>query len=203
MSSHHSVKTQSKLASLLDPGSRILDVGAGWDEPHAIFFRGLGHHVDTVDFHKKATHRGDFLEIDFDRQYDALWASHVLEHMPNVGAALAKFKATVRLGGWLAITVPPLKHDIVGGHVSLWNAGLLLYNLVLSGLDCSAAMVRSYDYNISIIVGNHPVNLPRLVHDNGDLETLESLFPVGLLKEARASGFKQGFGGVITDRNWE
>ena len=38
--------------------------------------------------------------------------------------------------GVLAITVPPGESLVIGGHLTNWNAGILLYNLVLAGFDC-------------------------------------------------------------------
>jgi hypothetical protein len=81
-----------------------------------------------------------------------VWCSHVLEHQPNAGLFLAKLIRDCRDGGILAITVPPAKTEIVGGHVSLWNAGLLLYRLALTGIDCRDARVKTYGYNVSVIV---------------------------------------------------
>lgn len=97
-------------------------------------------------------------------------------------------------GGVLAITVPPLKREIVGGHVSLWNAGLLLYRLILAGFDCQNASVLTYGYNISVIIEKRRIDLPSdLKFANGDLEKLSDYFPFDV---------KQGFDGDIAMINW-
>src|SRR5690606_36120022 len=91
-------------------------------------------------------------------------------------------------GGVLALTVPPLKSRIVGGHVSLWNAGLLLYNLVLAGFDCSRARILQYGYNISVILTKTPAELPRdLSFDRGDLRRLRPFLPGGAVLRAGRS----------------
>lgn len=95
--------------------------------------------------------------------------------------------------GILAITIPPLKHAIVGGHLTLWNAGLLIYNLILAGFDCSKASVKTYGYNISVIVRKKQAVHGQLVMDNGDIETIAHLFPFNA---------KQGFHGEIKEINW-
>lgn len=56
-------------------------------------------------------------------------------------------------GGYLSIIVPTRKPLIVGGHVTIWNAWLVLYNLILAGFDCSKYCdILQYDYNIGIII---------------------------------------------------
>jgi hypothetical protein len=87
-------------------------------------------------------------------------------------------------GGILAVTVPPFKHEIVGGHVSLWNAGLLTYRLCLAGLDCSQIRLKKYDYNISAIVTKRSIDLPKLVWDSGDIDTLRPYLPSWLTTNA-------------------
>ena len=61
--------------------------------------------------------------------------SHVLEHQFDPQRFLRKIYECLNPDGVLALTVPPRKDEIVGGHVSLWNGGLLLYHLVLAHLD--------------------------------------------------------------------
>ena len=92
------------------------------------------------------------------------------------------------------ISVPPLRHNIVGGHVSLWNAGLLLYNLILAGFDCSEASVKQYGYDISVVVQKKEAILPELNYDHGDIEVLAKFFPMKV---------KQGFHGQLDEINWK
>ena len=83
-------------------------------------------------------------------------------------------------GGILAITVPPTRNTIVGGHVSNWNAGLLLYHLVLAGFNCKNANILKYYYNISIIVKKNTinsVNLESLSFDTGDTRKIKPFLP--------------------------
>lgn len=166
------------------PGVRsVLDIGSGTGS-HAAAFRKRFDRVVTIDH---SPHLGipdieaDFNEHEFSYRYDLVWACHVLEHQRNPGAFLSKIASVCQPGGHIAITVPPAKHDIVGGHVTIWNAGLLLYNMVLAGIDCSQAQVIRYGYNLSVIVKySGPVDLRDrgLVMDAGDLEKLQDLFPV-------------------------
>ena len=174
----------------------VLDIGAGKEEYHANDMRNSGLNVDTVDFFTTNTFRGDYISLPtFDKQYDAIWCAHTLEHQPNVGLFLKRIFNDVKETGLVCITVPPAKDNIVGGHLTLWNAGLLLYNLILAGFDCSNAAINTYDYNITILLYKRTANLPILKYDTGDIELLEKFFPRGL-------NIKQGFDGNIIKHNW-
>lgn len=140
---------------------------------------------------------GDFMSDAFtggqSAGYDAVWACHVLEHQVDPGAFLRKARSFLKPGGVLAITVPPMKHQIVSGHVTLWNAGLLIYQLILAGFDCRNARVGTYGYNISVIVENVEAVLPVLANDEGDIEKLAPFFP-GVVRA--------GFDGRLPDIRW-
>ncbi|WP_250481912.1 class I SAM-dependent methyltransferase [Caballeronia sp. NCTM5] len=194
----------------------VLDVGAG-AQLHSEIFARHGKTVTAVDFGTSEYHRqknlkdelpiteivGDFLTIDFPHRYDCVWASHVLEHQPNVSQFLAKAVSILEDGGILAITVPPFKHEIVGGHVSVWNAGLLLYRLVLAGIDCSDASVLSYGYNISVIVKKRMIENFReleLEFDCGDIRKLKPYLPRDLRFNSNA--LDDPFDGDVKKINW-
>ena len=163
----------------------VLDIGAG-NSAHAGILREVGMNVITVSLN-------DYMQIPFP-QMDGIWASHVLEHIPNVGSFLRKCYSELCDEGVLAITVPPLKNSIVGGHISLWNEGLLLYRLILAGFDCRRAIVGVYGYNISVIVRKVKANLPPLLMDYGDIERLAPFFPIPV---------SQGFDGRCGNIGWE
>ena len=171
----------------------VLDIGCG-KGLHSKIFKLVDKDVTGVDICEGDHIKGDYMDTAFDTQFDLIWLCHVLEHQNNIGNFLSKIFNDLKDGGILAITVPPLKHSIVGGHVCLWNAGLLLYNLILAGFDCSEARIKQYDYNISIIVEKKKAKLPALLHDHGDINRLSCYFPNGL---------KERFDGNITELNWE
>lgn len=176
--------------------STVLDIGSG-QGLHANRFRECGKKVVTLD---RGTHwgtpdiQGDVLTIDKQPDIDLFWCSHVLEHQRNVGQFLDRLHYIANEGSLIAITIPPAKHQIVGGHVSIWNAGLLLYNLVLSGFDCKQAHVKQYGYNISVVVRKKTIQLPELHMDAGDIDKLSAFFPMPVT---------QGFNGDIKNINWE
>jgi len=181
----------------------VLDVGSGAGK-HSEVLLEFGKSVTAIDFGTSVYYQqksdtftsiiGDYYTYKFDVPFDAIWASHVLEHQPNPNMFLKKLHQDLKEGGVLAITVPPLKHEIVGGHLTLWNAGLLLYNLVFAGFDCKDAAILSYGYNVSVIVKKKTiVAMPILDYDKGDIERLLPYFPAGL---------SEPFDGNIKALNW-
>lgn len=181
-----------KLLDLLPNESTILDIGSG-DGEHAEMFRYEGMRVTSIDLSGKADIRGDYMKTLFPHAFDCIWASHVLEHQRNPGEFLDKVRWDLKDGGLLAVTVPPRKDEIVGGHVTLWNAGLLVYNLVLAGFDCSRASVLTEGYNVSVIARKRLADLPDLTRDHGDIERLSEFFPFPV---------KEGFDGIVERVNW-
>jgi SAM-dependent methyltransferase len=158
----------------------VLDVGCGTGR-HLKRFRQAGKQAVGIDYVGlcEGVIVADYLAHEFAEPFDCLWLSHVLEHQVNVNLFLKKVYRDLKEGGILVVTVPPLKHPIVGGHVTLWNAGLLLYNLVLAGFDCSQARIKQYGYNISLITPKIPAAIPqaKLRFGDGDLELLRDFFP--------------------------
>ena len=182
----------------------VLDVGAG-EGAHAALLHQSGKEVTALDFSTSvyASKRPErvpwprvdtnFLDFRPDAAFDCLWACHVLEHQTDPGAFIRHCMALTRPEGIIAITVPPLKHRIVGGHLSLWNAGLLLYQLTFNGIDTCNAAVCTYGYNISVIVRNRQRPDIPLDYDKGDLDKLRPYMPAFV---------SEPFDGRIQRWNW-
>lgn len=197
-----SVRGSQALARLLDYPDvvRVLDIGSGRGD-QAASMRSAGKMVTTISLEPPADYVEDYLGARFPGPFDAIWASHVLEHQPDPGRFLRRCFADLRSGGILAVTVPPAKPEIVGGHFTVWNAGLLLYNLIIAGFDCRDARVSApyasgpgYEpYNISVIVRKRAAALPPLRFDSGDIERLAEFFPCPV---------SQGFDGRLRDIGW-
>lgn len=181
----------------------ILDIGSG-EGKHSDMLESKGKKVTSIDFGKsiyfeKRTDNhtcifGDYYDYNFEEQFDAIWASHVLEHQPNPNLFLKKIHKDLKEGGVLSITVPPLKHDIVGGHVTVWNAGLLMYQLVIAGFDCRDIAIKAYGYNIGILLKKKSIlNYPDLSYDSGDIMKLSEFFPLNITEP---------FNGDIKELNW-
>lgn len=191
-------QTLEKVITLLSKESKILDIGAGKGRPHQKWFISRGMIVDTCDFFPDSTYQGDFNKVEIPQEaYDCLWLSHVLEHQLNVGSFLEKCYTVCKTNGVIAITVPPRTTYTAGGHVTQWNPGMLVYNLVLAGFDCSNAHIKQYGYNQSVIAYKKPFKMPELKYDSGDLGTLNKWLPKGL--EYQKFG---NFEGDIMEHNW-
>lgn len=210
--SAHAVRGGEALDRLLayEDVETVLDIGAG-DGEHAKIMAAAGKQVTCVSLQPKPeTMNGeaawiqknimaDIADIGF--EYDAIWASHVLEHQPNPNAFLKRCYDLLADDGVLAITVPPGKNEIVGGHLTVWNSGLLIYNLIIAGFDCSEARVSGcythlnghQPYNLSVIVRKKEAELPKLDMDFGDIGRLQAFFPLPVA---------HGFDGNLRPCNW-
>lgn len=173
----------------------VLDVGSGGGQ-HASAFASDGANVTCVDLgtsiYAKTSQKTDRVRVintnfefwEPDRQYDLVWASHVLEHQRNVGRFIDQLIACCTLDGHVAIIVPTPHRRLWGGHLTLWTPGLLAYNIVLSGVDLSTAEL-AYGYRESWIVFRPTrIDLPTLTFDSGDLDLLAPFLPKGFRENA-------------------
>ena len=179
------------LARFMDEDfGRVLDLGSGAGDQAKILRQKFK--VDTISLFPPADIIGDYLQTELE-PYDGIWCCHVLEHQPNVNFFLRKLYQDLTDDGVLAITVPPRKDQVVGGHLNLFNAGTLVYNLIMAGFNCSKARVAMYGYNVSVIVQKRPTGKVPLTMDSGDIERLAQFFPFPV---------EQGFDGLNARANW-
>ena len=174
----------------------VLDIGSG-QGLHADKLRSAGKTVIALEpsdhWHGRADVRVPFEDFKPTEPFDVIWAAHVLEHQLNVNFFLRRVFELLKPGGIFVVTVPPWKTSIVGGHVTIWNAGLLFYNLIMAGFDCREARAGRYDYNISVMVRKRHAALPPLRMDRGDIEVLAPYFPLPV---------QQDFDGEINALRW-
>lgn len=172
----------------------VLDYGCGVNTPHREPFEGAGKNWTGHDIATGWLGIGKGLNFPV----DCVWTSHCLEHFRDPIKQLAVWRKNyVGPRGLLAITVPCWKPQVVGGHIyGGYTAGHLIYQLVLAGYDCSRAAIKTTEKEIGVIVRapEQALRLPRLRHDQGDLEALAQYFP----REHR----RQGFDGRIPSWNW-
>jgi len=184
--------------------STVLDIGSG-EGHHKRVLEYFGKKVFSVDMVTNADYVGDFLDIKLDRQFDAIWCSHVLEHQKNVGAFLDKVYSALKPGGVLAIIVPLHDRDILfPGHLTSWSVPLLCYNLVMAGFDCSKASILRL-YELSLIVEKKdaphfereknsaygsliPERQDNSREDESPLQHIDSYFPFPALQGVQVSG---------------
>lgn len=192
----------------------VLDVGCG-EGIHSNIFLEHGKVVTALDYghsfyfkNKQNDNRIKLLIADINKYesnevYDLLWCSNVLEHQLNPHNFLCKLQSLLKENGILAITVPHLSSQtfVQGGHVSLWNAGVLLYHLVLAGFDCSRAHIKHYGNSISIVLEKHSVSvLDELEYDRGDIRKLRKYLPTDIVY--LDAGDDDHFNGDIECLNW-
>ncbi|HEV3007290.1 MAG TPA: methyltransferase domain-containing protein [Pirellulales bacterium] len=131
----------------------ILDVGSGRGTSARVF-RFLGKDLTTVDIQPAFDFSltGDYLDMRFPGQFDAIWISHVLEHQRHLGKFLEKLYADLREGGVLAVTVPSSLSPMLIGHCNIFTPMHMIYNLVLAGFDCREARLKCYDWQFTVLV---------------------------------------------------
>ncbi|HEX2137902.1 MAG TPA: class I SAM-dependent methyltransferase [Microvirga sp.] len=190
--------------------SRVLDVGTGSGFA-ARFFHDRGKQVvvtgyDMDSYMSEPLPAGIRVEAGVDvchmdrfddSSFDAVWCSHVLEHVINPGLALAEMRRVLRPQGHLFLIVPEFSPFVVGGHVSVgWNLGILMYVLALSGFDVRNGAFINHCWNVAGFVARGEMPDRVLRYDRGDLETLKDLFPPSIR-------IVQGFDGDLLEVGWE
>jgi len=184
----------------------ILDIGTGPSTYILDFLIKNGKVVYSIDIKKQISYenknfhfiRSNFLNYTFPCKFDAVLASHVLEHVQNTGLFLNKVYDVLNDDGIFFCIVPPHKTEIVGGHITIgWNIGILMYNLILSGFNVKEGRFKKQGYNIAAFVKKRKnKKLPEdLIFDAGDIEKLADYW-------SDKKYFKQNIEGDISEWNW-
>lgn len=183
----------------------VLDVGCGIGNHSGIFLE-YGKTVTGIDIGVPCNVQSDrftyirdnFLEYNFAECYDLVWCSHVLEHQLAVGKFIQKLFSCCKENGKVAITVPnETQGRVVEGHVNVWNAGLLMYNIIKSGFSCRHAAVKTYANNVSVIVPYEKIetNEHKIRHSR-------QYFPSNMVCGQNEYG-GVAFDGNIMELNWD
>jgi len=166
----------------------VLDVGSGKSE-HTKSLLAHGAKVVGIDMqparlrHPNYSHvQGNFLVLSTFDQYDAVWTSHTLEHVPDPGVFLRKCRTVTKLGGWFGIVVPSDRNDIlIDSHCTFWTPAHLLYNMVLAGWNCKDAEYYTEGRDIGLLVSRMDVPTKAFTYATGQLGALQDYFPVPLI----------------------
>lgn len=154
------------VASMLDPGVAIVDIGAG----SGAFLLSLGelptqrvaidHNCDVaraMGKHGIAFHRTfDTLLVDYPEVFDVACAFQLLEHLPAVAEVMEPARACLRPGGTLFISVPTRERARAPGlepldcpphHLSRWAPAQ--FDVLAQRFDLRLQEVRTEPPNLS------------------------------------------------------
>ena len=128
--------------------------------------------------------------LDIDSGLDLVVLSQI-HRQRNVGQYLDRAFKALKVNGELALICPFYSNCVGSGNSNnLWNAGTLLYNLILAGFDCKKAKVSTFQNQIQIYVIKNDRKIPNAV----SLSLLYDFFPIEVY---------QHFDGNILEVNWK
>jgi len=144
---------------------KVLDVGIGYGY-HCRWFRQQGLDTTGIATQLSAEIRSDAIQsgyqalamdlhfLDFaDHTFDLVWSHHSLEHSFSPLLALREWHRVLKPEGWLAVTVPPHKSQIVSGHFNVgWSLGQLIYLLGITGYQLRGGIFLQQGYNVRALV---------------------------------------------------
>lgn len=123
-------------ASLLVPGTRILDVGAGSCPYRPLFAHCEYRAQDFAGLEGEQLRHGAYGRIDYvcdasaipaeDASFDAVLCTEMLEHVPDPGAVVREIARLLKPGGKLMLTAPlgsgihQEPHHYFGGFTPYW-----------------------------------------------------------------------------------
>ena len=129
-----------------------LDIGSG-EGVHTSILRHAGLVVFQVDkYSNTAEYKVDFIEHEFDRKFDVIFCSHVIEHQRNVGLFLDKIFDLLSDDGVLIISAPNHSVETLEeGHLNSFLFPLFLQHMIHAGFDCKNGKYLSLVENSFIV----------------------------------------------------
>ena len=128
-----------------------LDIGSG-EGVHTAILRHAGLEVFQVDkYSTTSEYKVDFIEHKFDRKFDVVFCSHVIEHQRNVGLFLDKIFDILSDDGVLIISAPKEDHNLIEGHLNSFIFPLFLQQMIHAGFDCKNGKFLSAMENSFIV----------------------------------------------------
>ena len=199
----------------------LLDIGVGKGQISSYFLNnplikhieGIGLEVDSYglpsDLFKKNFHLTECSveKMPFDDEsFDIAVASHIFEHVSNMGLALKETRRVLKEDGWLYIFIPKYESMVLAGHINTgWNIGQLMYVLLIHGFDVKNGKFIEYGYSLCAYVQKKEFEIPALRGDRGDIVLIERshLLPCKIGDHGYADGLQDGFFGEIAAINWD
>jgi hypothetical protein len=136
---------QAELRALLQPHSRVLDVGAGVDQPLRETIQGPEQQYYALDTDPDGQFDfGSFADIPADMQFDLLVANQVLEHLTidDAFGMLCAAYQHLKIGGHMLATVPNPAHPVRqwgdATHVTAWPLNDLYGLFRASGFEVAS-----------------------------------------------------------------
>ncbi len=145
------------LQAELRPGDRVLDYGCGTGRFLTLLDDGAGVEIAEAAVLRARATGADVRLLEDDGtipfghgEFDLVWCSEVLEHIPDVGFALAEIRRVLKPGGrllatvpyhgrfqaaWIALTRFEAHFDPLGQHVRFFTRRSLTEALEVSGFE--------------------------------------------------------------------
>ena len=125
--------------------------------------------------------RENYMDIKFDRQFDVIWCSHVLEHIKNPNIFLSKIFQDLKEDGILALIVPYNDGDnieyIVDGHINKYGIGVMIYTLITAGFNCSDISINLHGYEMVVFLKKKSTGLSTIGDTTRSFSDLIQFFP--------------------------
>jgi len=119
----------------------------------------------------------NFSNYESDETYDLIFSSHTIEHNPDTESFIKNFFKLGDDKGLFCLIWPPPKPLIVGGHVHIFNLGLMLYNIIRTGIDCSKVEIFKSGYNLCIMGEYKKIEIKELTYNRFEIDILKKYFP--------------------------
>lgn len=121
-----------------------MDIGSGMGV-HTEILKAAGLKVSKLDMYSNdATYKVDLIKHNFQKKFDVIFCSHVIEHQRNVGKFLDKIHDLMSDHGVLILTAP--KHpttSLVEGHLNCFHTTFFTQHLIHAGFDMKAGKYLS------------------------------------------------------------
>ena len=179
-------------------GYRVTSIGIALDSYGADISSAKKAGIDVVE--------ASVQEMPFrDNSYDIVVASHILEHISDMGKALMEIRRVLKPGGVFVMFIPPYIDKVCAGHVNTgWNIGQVIYVLLLNGFNVKRGHFLRLTHSICSVVKKSDEQLPPLRGDRGDIQILndKGFFPFRIKNDL--DGVADGFDtrGVLAV-NWD